>query len=111
MNDKRAWPRIGLRLNVYFKSAPTSHYDGYGTTENVSGGGMLFRTHDWKKIKPGQPIIFRLTGNIPDKPEIAYKNLTGTGRVLRLQLPEPGNMDAQASKVAVSFEKTLRFSV
>ena len=109
MSEKRKWPRINLRYNINFSSAQgNAIFDGSGITENISRGGMRFRTNDWKPLDIGQKLSFQMVGLSLQNPIPGYMKMSGFATVLRLKRPENQDSKADKAEVAVRFEKAPR---
>lgn len=107
--EKRKWPRIPLRFNINFSTAVGEElFDGAGMTENVSQGGMFFKTKDWTPLKPGQKLTFHMAGVALRNQLPGYMRLSGYATILRLNRPSSNEPQEAAAGVAVRFEKPPR---
>ena len=102
--ERRRWPRLNLQLGVAISSADEAPRPlGMGVTENVSAGGALFLTGDWRQLSAGQAIFLRLSGMSRYNDGPIFRTLGGKARVLRIAPPGTGQRDKAG--VAVQFDE------
>ncbi|MFO8006318.1 MAG: PilZ domain-containing protein [Candidatus Brocadiia bacterium] len=110
--ERRKWPRLSLKLTVEFFSPSREELEGTGTTENVSPGGIYFRTTQWHELEVGQEVALTLSGFSAYNLGPLFRTLRGEARVLRLEPPdEEREATYGQAGVAVEFEETPRMDI
>ena len=108
--ERRRWPRLRLRLRIEFESmGGPQAFEGSGATENVSAGGVYFRTAHWSSLAPGQQMRFRLSGLGGYESVPAFKTLGGTAVVVRVEEPSKQKAYVGSAGVAVQFDRRPDF--
>ena len=110
--ERRKWPRLPLKLNVEFFSPSREALEGTGTTENVSPGGIYFRTTQWHELEVGQEIAVSLSGFSAYNLGPLFRTLRGEAEILRLE-PPGEEVDAPYGQagVAVKFGEPPRMDI
>jgi PilZ domain len=111
--EKRQWPRLLLKLNVEFsaEALQQERISGTGTTENVSAGGLYFRTTEWRDLHPGLDLQLHLSGLSGYDSGPLFRSLRGKATVLRLDMPEKQDNGYGKVGVAVRFDERPRVDV
>lgn len=110
--ERRKWPRLPLKLNVEFFSPSREELEGTGTTENVSAGGIYFRTTQWHELEVGQDIAVSLSGFSAYNLGPLFRTLRGEAEILRLEPPgEEAEPSYGQAGVAVQFGETPRMDI
>ena len=107
--ERRRSPRLAMKLNVSF--APVAEEGpaaGNGKTENVSAGGMYFRTFDWKLLGEGKTLDLTVSGLSHYDNGPLFRTLKGQATILRLDAVEPPDGPHAYPGVAVRFNAPLR---
>lgn len=111
--EKRQWPRLHLKLNVEFiaEAPDDQRFNGSGTTDNVSAGGLYFHTADWTDLRPGQDLQLHLSGLSGYDSGPLFRSLRGKATVLRVD--DLKNEDSGFGKmgVALRFDERPRVDV
>ena len=107
--ERRKSPRLGLTLNISFSPAgQRERFTGSGMTENVSAGGLYFRTSDWRQVREGETLDLTVTGLSHYDHGPLFRTLRGQATVLRLDTPEsPEDLRARPG-IAVRFGEPLQ---
>lgn len=107
--ERRQWPRLPLRLKVDFSSGGREELmEGTGLTENVSAGGLYFRTGDWHRLEKGDPVVLTVSGMSGYNHGPLFRTVGGKATVLRLDEPEASEVPYARAGVAVRFDERLR---
>ena len=107
--ERRQWPRLPLKLKVDFSPAgQEERVEGSGLTDNVSAGGMHFRTRDWHLLEKGQPLMLKVSGMSSYNHGPLFRTLAGRATILRLDAPESPDVLYARAGVAVRFDERLR---
>jgi hypothetical protein len=106
--ERRNAPRLALRFKVLFSPAgQEEQVAGSGTTENVSAGGLYFRTRDWQLLAKGETIGLTVSGLSQYDHGPLFRVLKGQGTVLRLDAAESPESRRTDPGVAVRFREPL----
>jgi len=111
-NDRRARPRLNLRLNVEFiTEGQELQACRMGTTANVSAGGAYFHTAEWQDLQAGQELGLRLSGLSGYGSGPLFRDLRAKARILRLKVPGAEAAPFAKAGVAVRFSEQPCFEV
>jgi c-di-GMP-binding flagellar brake protein YcgR len=88
--DKRVYAGIPMNYQVQVQEDPEVSWKSSGVVENISHGGLYFRSDDIPPLKEGQlrDFTFTSTKEHPDYPETDF--IVAKGRIVRIDPPEPG---------------------
>ena len=101
-----------LKLNVAFAPAGQDEsVEGSGVTENVSAGGLYFRTSDWQALEKGGTLVLRVSGLHHYDHGPLTRLVTGRATVVRLDAAEPVGGAQGGQGVAVRFNEPPRVEV
>ena len=110
--ERRCTPRLALELSVAFSPAGREgQVAGSGLTENVSAGGLYFRTRDWRLLAKGETVALTVSGLSQYDHGPLFRRLKGQATVLRLDAAEPLSGQRAEPGVAVSFSEPLHIEV
>jgi len=110
--ERRESPRLGLRLNVEFLSAPaSSRAHRLGTTNNVSSGGVYFTTGEWDGLAAGQELGIRLSGLSGYGAGPLFRSLKARATILRVDPPPKDAGPSARAGVAARFDERPCFEV
>jgi hypothetical protein len=105
--DRREWRRLNLPLNVHFSRSQQEAEPGVGVTDNVSAGGLYFRTSDWADLAEQQTLTVELSGLSTYNHGALFRTLGGEVTVLRVDPPQEQGGRAEAG-VAARFTQRPR---
>jgi len=112
ITERREWPRLALKLNVeFFAEQDEQEPHGAGTTENVSAGGIYFRTPEWGDLKIGQNLGLQLSGLSSINHGPLFRILHGRATILRVDLPPEEAPPYGTAGVAARFDERPRIGV
>lgn len=110
--ERRHYRRLPLGLPVIVSGGRESgHFVEETTSENVSAGGVFFRTDAWAQMPVGTRVYVSIEVVGPNAGFGAHR-LKTEGRVVRVSRfdGQREGVPARLRGVAVQFEKALRFS-
>jgi hypothetical protein len=103
--ERRRSLRLALKLQVAFAPAgQEGQATGSGMTENVSAGGLYFRTGDWQSLAEGDTLDLTVSGLSRYERGPMFRTLKGQATVLRLDAAAPPTDPG----VAVCFSEPLQ---
>ena len=103
--ERRESPRLALALKVAFSPAgQEEQISGSGLTDNVSAGGLYFRTSHWQLLAKGDTLALTVSGLSRYDKGPLFRTLRGQATVLRL---DPDASHASPG-VAVRFSEPLQ---
>jgi hypothetical protein len=90
---ERVYVGMPIRYQVKVAESPENPWICLGILENVSHGGLYFRTIDTPPLEEGQirDFTFTATEEHPNYPETDF--IIASGRVVRIDPPEPAQQD------------------
>lgn len=110
--ERRECPRLDLRLNVEFLSEGEDRKaTRMGTAENVSAGGVFFRTAEWQGLEPGRSFALRLSGLSGYGTGPLFRSLRANATVLRVDAPGEQEDTCEKAGIAARFSEQPYFEV
>jgi hypothetical protein len=111
--ERRNHRRLPLTLPLIVSGGRESgHFVEETASENVSAGGVFFRTDAWAQMPVGTRVYLSMDVTLPNGLFAHPSRLKTVGRVVRLGPPKHGEKRVPPGSrgVAVQFERALRFS-
>ena len=110
--DRRARPRLNLRLNVEFiTEGQELQACRMGTTANVSSGGVFFHTSEWQDLTEGQELGLRLSGLSGYGSGPLFRDLRAKAKIIRMRVPGPEAAPFAKAGIAARFSEQPCFEV
>ena len=110
--ERRTHRRLALRFPLFLSAeGDFGQFVEHATSENVSAGGVYFRTGSWSQMPVGTRVDVYI--EIPNENALfGHRNqLKSIGRVVRISEEQPAARSPVAGRgVAIQFEKELRFA-
>ena len=85
--------------------------DRVGTTEDVSAGGVFFRTAEWQGLELGKKISVRLSGLSGYGTGPLFRSLRANATILRLAVPGEERHPYEKAGMAARFSERPCFEV
>ena len=109
--ERRKHRRLPLRLPLIISGGRESgHFVEETATENVSAGGVYFKTDLWAQMPVGTRLCVVIEIPPADQRLLQPNRLQTVGRVVRISPPMDSPAGSDVRGVAVKFERALRFS-
>lgn len=112
VSERREHPRLNLRLSVVFAPQEAGiSSECRGETTNVSAGGACFETVDWQHLRPMDRLSLRISGFSRYGTGSLFRELRGSGTVLRIEPQRQANGTPSGARVAIRFDEPPHFEV
>jgi len=83
----------------------------HGKTVNISAGGVCLDTAEWRRVRVDDRLSLRISGFSRYGTGTLFREMRGSGVVLRVREPEAEPQSSGRAMVALRFDETPRFDV